>query len=210
VEPLNRLICQGLLALELPADPSSVERWALLARLLERWNRQVNLTGHRDAEQIVSRLLLEAAAFGQVLPEADSIVDLGSGAGIPGIPIALCRPDTRVLLIESRQRRHHFQRAAVRELGLKNVEPLLGRAESLRRELCGGVVAQALKSPARSVEMMRPWLRPGGWLAIATTPTAKPPSLEADLQNAELRPYAVPGGGTERAAWLARLRSAPS
>ena len=205
MEPLSTLIRTGLVALDLPAEPYSVERWLRLTRLLERWNRQINLSGHRSLESIAQRLLLEAAAFCRVLPEAEHIADVGSGAGVPGLPIALCRPATRVLLIEARQRRHYFQRAAIRELGLDNVEPLLGRAETLAPQLCDGAVAQALKAPDEAVELLRPWVRPGGWIAIATTPTTAPPAASEGLKLLARRPYAAPGGGPERQAWIAHL-----
>lgn len=205
MEPLDELIRSGLVALELPAEPGNVERWVRLARLLERWNRQINLSGHRSAESIAQRLLLESAALCRVLPEAERIADVGSGAGVPGLPIALCRPTTRVLLIEARQRRHHFQRAAIRELGLENVEALLGRAETLAPQPCDGAVAQALKAPDAAVELLRPWVRPGGWIAIATTPSTPPPGASGGLTGVQRRGYAAPGGGAERHAWIARL-----
>ena len=73
-------------------DPGQLERWEKLALLLERWSQRINLTGHRGALAIAERLLLEAAALSQVLPAAETIADLGSGAGIPGLPLAICRP----------------------------------------------------------------------------------------------------------------------
>ena len=77
-EPQLRVVLEeGLTALGLPAEPASVDRWAALALLLDRWSERINLTGHRGALAIAERLLLEAAALSQVLPPAQTIADLG-------------------------------------------------------------------------------------------------------------------------------------
>ena len=85
------------------------------------------------------------------------MVDLGSGAGFPGLPIALLHPERTVTLVESRERRHHFQRAAVRELGIANAVLRLGRAEVLFPEPSSLVMAQAMASPQQVVAWMLPW-----------------------------------------------------
>lgn len=196
---LRALIAHGLA--ELDVDPSSADRWAALARFIERWSQRLNLTAHPGAEAIAQRLLLEAAALERCLPAAASIADLGSGAGIPGLPIALLRPATQVWLVDSRERRHHFQRAAIRELGLENVEALRGRAEELDPRKCEGVVAQAFAKPDQAMAWMRPWMAPCGWIAIATNPDF-PGLSHPDLAAGDLRRYAAPAG-PERAVWLA-------
>lgn len=207
MEHLSALLRDGLRELGWPAESAAVARWEALARLLEGWNQRINLTGHRDAEAIARRLLLEAAAFARVLPGAASIADIGSGAGIPGLPIALCRPDTHVLLVEAREKRHHFQRAAIRELGLDNAEPIRGRADALEPRRCEGAVAQALSAPAEALELMRPWVASGGWLALATTADrAVDATAISDLAGSERRPYAAPGAGPARSAWIGHLQ----
>ena len=199
---LQTVLSRGLARLGLGSqDPA---RWAQLALLIERWGRRLNLTGHPDARTIAQRLLLEAAALEQVLPEARSVADLGSGAGVPGLPIALCRPETRVLLIESRERRHHFQRAAIRELGLENAEALRGRAEDLAPRPHEGVVSQAFARPEQALVWMRPWMADRGWIALATVPGFSG-SAHPDLTAGETLPYAAPGG-PPRAVWLTRAR----
>ena len=199
-DPLLTLIERGLA--DLGVDPSSADRWARLAQLIAHWGKRLNLTAHPTAEAIAQRLLLEAVAFERALPPARSIADLGSGAGVPGLPIALLRPETQVWLIDSRERRHHFQRAAIRELGLENAEALRGRAEELEPRRCEGVVSQAFAKPDQAIEWMRPWMAPSGWIAIATNPDF-PGLSHPDLEPGELRAYASPDG-PERAVWLSR------
>jgi 16S rRNA (guanine527-N7)-methyltransferase len=167
----------------------------------------MNLSGYRDPETILRRLVLDAAALHAALPEAPSIADLGSGAGIPGLPLALLAPDVPVLLVESRLRRHNFQKAARRELGLENVSLLRGRIEELPPRPAGLVVAQAVAPPSTVVGWMLPWTDPGGWLAIPGAAEALEPlatSRQPGLEAPELRSYSVPLGGPQRCLWVAR------
>jgi 16S rRNA (guanine527-N7)-methyltransferase len=202
VERLHETLATGLADLGLPADATSLGRWGNLARLLERWSERINLTGHRGAIAIAERLLLEAAALSQVLPDASSIADLGSGAGIPGLPLAICRPRCTVRMIESRERRHHFQRAAIRELRLENAIAVLGRAEELEAHPSEGVVAQAMAQPQQALRWMRRWIARGGWVAIPTV-TGIAPS-HPDLEQGHAVRYSAPRG-PERSVWIARL-----
>ena len=190
------------LGLSIPADRS--EALLRLAGLLERWGQRINLSGHRDLESIVARLILDAAALATALPEVPSLVDLGSGAGFPGLPIAVLRPQCSLLLVEAREKRHHFQRAAVRELELSNVEPVWGRAERLEPRPRAAVVAQAVAEPSKALEWMLPWAKPGGWLAIPGG--ERPPEVVSrpDLGPSRMVAYRVPCGGPSRTLWLAQ------
>jgi 16S rRNA (guanine527-N7)-methyltransferase len=203
VEQLRRVLADGFAELRLPLEPAALERFEKLALLLDRWSQRINLTGHRGAIQIAGRLLLEAAALSQVLPEAETLADLGSGAGIPGLPLAICRPRCAVRLVESRERRHHFQRTAIRELGLDNATAVLGRAEQLEVQRSDGVIAQAIARPDQALAWMRPWVARGGWLALPTVPGAAPDL--PDLQSGRVLRYAAPRG-PERAVFIAHLR----
>jgi 16S rRNA (guanine527-N7)-methyltransferase len=187
-------------------DPQEVlGRLLGLADLLERWAARLNLTGHTSGEEIVRGLILESAALEQVLPAAERLVDLGSGAGFPGLPLAILRPGLHVLLVEARRRRHHFQRAAVRELGIANAEPRLGRAESLAPEPSPAVIAQAMARPERALAWMLPWAEPGGLVLLPTSPGADL-ALTPDehLVVEERRAYAAPLGGPPRVLWIMR------
>jgi 16S rRNA (guanine527-N7)-methyltransferase len=190
------------LALDVPAD--QVEALLRLASLLERWGQRINLSGHRDVDSIVARLILDAAALATHLPSVASLVDLGSGAGFPGLPIAVLRPDCSLLLVEAREKRHHFQRAAVRELGLRNVAVLRGRAESLPPQPCGSVIAQAIAEPSRALRWMLPWAEIGGWLALPGGESPPEVGEHPDVIPSGIVSYRVPGGGPSRTLWLGR------
>lgn len=198
---------KGLAELELELHSGAVDRLCALAILLHEWGTRINLTGHREPEAIASRLVLDAAALSAALPEildARSMVDLGSGAGFPGLPIAILFPALEVRLVESRKKRHHFQRAVRRELGLANVRPLLGRAESLASEPGDLVVAQAMTQPFEALTLMGRWARPGGLSVLPASEVALPPDPPPGFGALELREYQVPISATHRKLWLSR------
>jgi 16S rRNA (guanine527-N7)-methyltransferase len=201
-----RIVASGLEELSLLGDGLAVERLTSLARLLAAWAGRINLTGHRTAGEIARRLLLDAAALSTVLPEFGSAVDLGSGAGLPGLPLAILHPGRSFLLVEARQRRHHFQRAAIRELGIENAQPVLGRAEVLEPRPADLALAQAMGPPDQVLEWLCRWCRPGGWVALPASAGGEPPTPPVPLDGLELRPYRAPLGGPARVCWLGRKR----
>jgi 16S rRNA (guanine527-N7)-methyltransferase len=165
----------------------------------------MNLTGHRSAESVVRRLILDAAALDAFSPrEIGSLVDVGSGAGFPGLPMALLHPERTVLLIESRVRRHHFQRMAIRTLGIDNVEARLGRAESLAPSPADAAVAQGVASPREAVALLLPWVRLGGWLIVPGGKRVPSGRVQAVVEGTQIVPYRVPLGGPHRTLWIGR------
>lgn len=116
----------GELHLELPA--ASLLRLVEYVALLQKWNKVYNLTAVREAQEIVSRHLLDSLA---VLPHvsAPTILDVGSGAGLPGIPLALALPQTRVTLLDASQKKAAFLRQAVMELAIDNASVVCERVE---------------------------------------------------------------------------------
>lgn len=191
----------GVGAPDLEGLPESL---AKLAALVASWSSTLRLTGHRGADAILRRLVLDGVALTLVLPEVTSTADLGSGAGFPGLPLALLRPGCRVTLVEARERAHHFQRAAIRALGLGNATALRGRAESLEPHPHRLVVAQAVAPPAQVVGWMQRWVESGGLLAIpAATELPRVPAILGVRPLTPLR-YRVPLGGPERLVWMAR------
>jgi 16S rRNA (guanine527-N7)-methyltransferase len=157
-------------------------------------------------DAIVRRLLLEAAALAAQIPPVTSLADIGSGAGFPGLPIAVLRPECTVTLVEAREKRHHFQRAVVRELGLANAIPELGRAEELEPCSHAAVVAQALAPPERALPWLLPWVADGGLVLIPGS--AIPPEVpeHADVSFQTTIHYRVPCGGPDRTLWIGRRR----
>jgi 16S rRNA (guanine527-N7)-methyltransferase len=194
----------GLTCLGLHMSEEQITGFLGLAEQLDGWSQRISLTGHRGVSAIVRNLILESLALGCSLPDWSSLVDLGSGAGFPGLPLAIAWPDRKLILVESREKRVHFQRAAIRSLGIENVTPLHGRVESLSPEPADAVVAMAMAKPEEALGLMSNWVAPGGYLALPLgeqRPELNPPpgfSFEGVLD------YAVPDSNSCRALWLAR------
>lgn len=160
-------------AAELPPPPeaaaaifgdrlSSAQRYAeLLAGAGVEWG----LLGPREVDRIWERHLLNCGAVAELIEPGERVADIGSGAGLPGIPLAIARPRLRVVLVESLSRRVDFLSMAVAELGL-DVEVVRGRAEDAAvRETAGGcdaVTSRAVASLDKLARWSLPLLRPGG------------------------------------------------
>lgn len=193
------------LALEAPADGQLLE----LVGLLSGWGGRMNLTAHRTPEAILDRLVLDALALSTVIPPFHSLADVGSGAGFPGLPLAILHPEARVTLIEARERKHHFQRQAVRALGLGHVRPLLGRAETLPAEPHHGVLAQAAGEAGRLAPVLLRWVDRGGWLGIPGGPEPPAPAPPPGVTACPPRRYRVPGLELQRTLWLGTRHADP-
>lgn len=204
-ERVRELIRRGLAELGTPEpDPDVVERLGSLAELVARWTRRVDLTGHRTAQAIARRLVLGALALARAVPDFRTLADLGSGAGFPGLPIAIERADRSVTLVESRERRHHFQLAAIRALGLANARALHGRAEELPAEPHDLVVVQAVGDSEVALGWMLRWARPGG--AVVLSRTAQPTPAEV-IESWSAHEYVIPLGGPRVSLLIGRVRA---
>src|SRR6185369_5465941 len=153
--------------------PVSAEQAAKLAAfvgLLLKWNRVHNLTGVRGAAELVDRHLVESLALRPYV-RGVRVADVGSGGGLPGLPLAITEPGCQFTLIESRAKRVAFLRQAIVELGLRNGEVAHGRAEHLRvTQPFDTVLARAVAPPAELLSICRPLMAPGSLLLLLTAP----------------------------------------
>ena len=149
-------------------DSALITRFQDYLSLLLRWNARVNLTAIRDEDGILSRHFVESIACARALPAGiKSLLDFGSGAGFPGIPIALCRPEIAVTLAESQGKKAAFLQEAVRVLEI-SATVHSGRAESLAAQFdC--VTLRAVDRMELAVQAAARLVAPGGWLALMTT-----------------------------------------
>jgi len=171
---LNALLAEAGLD---PLDSEPCARFDAYLSLLIHWNARINLTSIRDKEGILSRHFVESIACARALPAGiATLLDFGSGAGFPGIPISLCRPEIAVTLAESQGKKAAFLQEAVRTLGISaNVHS--GRAEALHVAFdC--VTLRAVDKMQHAVQSAAQLVRPGGWLVLMTTDAAL-----ADLQE---------------------------
>jgi 16S rRNA (guanine527-N7)-methyltransferase len=179
----------GEMRLTLPADAR--DRLLEYVALLVKWNRTYNLTAVRDPLAMVAHHLLDSLSVLPHLPLAAQrarLADAGSGAGLPGIPLAIARPRWHVALAESSQKKAAFLRQATIELALDNVEVHEGRVEAWRPQpLFDLVISRAFAALAEFIAACRHLVVPGGMLAAMRG--AAPPALGADCS---LIPLHVP------------------
>ncbi|MGB0063554.1 MAG: 16S rRNA (guanine(527)-N(7))-methyltransferase RsmG [Terracidiphilus sp.] len=151
-----------------PLDDETSGQFEAYISLFLRWNARLNLSAVRDEEGILSRHFIESIAVARNLPLGIStLLDFGSGAGLPGIPIALCRPEIVVTLAESQSKKAAFLQEVVRILGIE-AKIHAQRAEVLRTVFDCATMRAVDKMPKAVAEAVR-LLVPQGWLALMTT-----------------------------------------
>lgn len=167
-EPLTgEQVAAGLEAQQVSVRLDTAATLARFLALLERWNRVHNLTGISDRTELIDRHLAESLAL-KPFVRGPRACDVGSGAGLPGLPLAVDLPDIAFTLIESRRKRASFLRQARAALGLANVEVLQQRAEDVTAGPFDTVLARAVAPPAGLLSIARPLLAPGGRLVLLT------------------------------------------
>jgi 16S rRNA (guanine527-N7)-methyltransferase len=198
---LNELLAEARLT---AVDAETADKFSEYISLILRWNTRTNLTAIRDEEGILSRHIIESIALAELLPiEIATVLDFGSGAGLPGIPAALCRPAIRVTLAESQGKKAAFLREAVRVLGLSAVVHA-GRAETLAEKFdC--VVLRAVDRMAEAAAVAADLVRVNGWLALMTTEGEFPRLREAAGARFAWVPSASLPGSEKRLAVLGQL-----
>ncbi len=160
-------VARRLRSRTLRVSPAEGRQLAAFVELLLHWNRVHNLTGIRDRDELLDRHLVESLAL-EGLIEGETVADIGSGGGLPGIPLAIVRPEARFTLIESRRKRASFLRHAAATLALANVEVAHSRAEELGLRQFATVLARAVAPPRELLEIATPLVAPGGRLVLLT------------------------------------------
>ncbi len=197
--PLAADLDRGLAGLGVVLAGPAPARLLAYLELMRRWNRTYNLTAIDTPERMLTHHLLDSLA---ILPylDADRLLDVGSGAGLPGIPLALARPGLDLTLCEASAKKCAFMRQACIELGLANVEVWQGRVESFRGETgFPRIVSRAFSDLGEFIRLSAHLLAPGGrWLAMkGTSPEAEMAALQGVRVERVVR-LDVPGLGAQR------------
>lgn len=213
-DPRRAALRSGLESLALPADDSLIDRQLGYLDLLHKWNQAYNLSAVRDPQQMVPQHLLDCLA---VLPSLDShlqrhllgrqarILDVGSGAGLPGVVWALMRPAWSVCSVDAVAKKASFVRQVAAELSLRNLQAEHARVEQLRWPPVDIVVSRAFASLADFTGLTRKHLLPGGcWLAMkGKLPTDEMAALPANVEVFHVEPLQVPGLDAQRClVWM--------
>ncbi|MFP5409995.1 MAG: 16S rRNA (guanine(527)-N(7))-methyltransferase RsmG [Gammaproteobacteria bacterium] len=164
---LEEQLSAGIAALGLALPDGAEAKLLAYLALLDKWNRVYNLTAVRDAERMVSHHLLDSLV---AVPHFHGkvVLDVGSGGGLPGIPLAIARPDLQVTLIDSIAKKTAFLLQAKAELGLANLNVVTGRVEDYKPETgFDEITSRAFSDLKEFVTLTRHLLKPGGrWLAM--------------------------------------------
>lgn len=192
---LAQQLAQGVTELGLTLPEGAQPRLLAYLDLLQKWNRAYNLTAVRQAPRMVSYHLLDSLA---AVPHvaAATILDVGSGAGLPGIPLAVALPDSRVTLIDSNHKKAAFLRQAVMELRLANAQVVCERAEAWKPAVAFGVViSRAFSDLAEFISLAGRHAAAGGRLVAmkGVYPYEEIAQLPKGWHVLEVIPLAVPG-----------------
>jgi 16S rRNA (guanine527-N7)-methyltransferase len=197
----HRILEQGVAALGLGLAPATQARMLAYSELLLKWNRVYNLTAIRASDQAITHHMLDSLAVLAHLGEIERLADVGSGGGLPGIPLAIARPALAVTSIEAVSKKASFQQQAKIELGLNNLTVLNERVENVRADpLFDAVISRAFSDLSEFVRLTAHLLRPGGrFLAMkGVYPEAEIASLPTGIRVVEVLQLQVPGLDAER------------
>jgi len=197
---LGRRLDKGAAELGLSLGRDDRNKLLQYLALLEKWNQAYNLTAIRDREKMVSGHLLDCLA---VIPymTGTRVLDVGSGAGFPGIPIAVARPDTQVALLDSNHKKAAFLRQAVADLQLNNATVVCERVETwLAGEKFDCIISRAFAEIAEFIALTGHLLAPGGVFAAmkGVHPFEEIERLPPALRVRQVHAFAVPGLGAQR------------
>lgn len=188
----------GLEQMRLDVDPPTQGRLLDYLALIHKWNKVHNLTAVREPAEMVTLHLLDSLA---VLPHvrAQRLLDVGSGAGLPGIPLALCLPDMQVTVLDSSQKKASFMRQVKAELGIANLEVVCGRVERYRPSAPYDViVSRAFSDLGLFTGLTRHLGKPGGqWLAMKGV-HPHDELAQIDIRPSRIEPLQVAGLAAQR------------
>lgn len=161
------------------SSAETLSRFERYMQLILEWNEKVNLTAITERDEFVKKHFIDSLCCipHEEYKEAETVIDVGTGAGFPGMPLAIVSPDKKFLLIDSLNKRIKILNEIIDELGLKNVEAVHGRAEELARnklyreqfDIC---VSRAVSRLSVLSEYCLPFVKKGGWLAAYKGPDA--------------------------------------
>lgn len=191
-EGIRSLLVEAFGVLEVEAEDGVLSRLARYVDEMIRWNRRINLTGAAKPGDFVRGPLFDALSILPVYKEGETLVDVGAGGGLPGIPVAIVDGDCRVTLVEPRSKRVAFLNHVCHLLGLE-AEVLPHRFEDLGRRQWRGAVAQAVWAPGDWLPRGMTLVAPGGIVYALSSrpldPGSIPPGLRLEKEVETTRPF---------------------
>lgn len=200
-----RQLADGIAALGIALPQETVDRLLAFGELLLKWNRVYNLTAIRNPQEVITHHLLDSLAVLPWVSGVDRLADIGSGGGLPGIPLAIVRSGLVVTSVETVNKKASFQQQAKIELGLGNFSVLNARVEQVQPErlpggAADGVISRAFSSLADFARLSGHLVAEGGALYAmkGVHPADELAALPAGWVLSEVHPLVVPGLDAER------------
>ena len=178
-------------------DNVSAEKFAVYMELLREWNEKINLTAITDEEGILVKHFFDSCSISEFVDNNSKIIDVGTGAGFPGLPLKIVNDTLNLTLVDSLNKRINFLNEVKNKLGLKNVETVHGRAEDVGidntfREKYDFAVSRAVAELRILVEYLLPLVKVGGKVIAM-----KGPNIDEEVENAK-KAVKLLGGEIER------------
>lgn len=193
---LGNQLVSGALDLGLSLSPATVSQFEMYCNDLLTWNQTFNLTAITDPSKIVTDLFLDSMLVHDLVRPGGRVLDVGSGAGFPGLVLALVRPEAHYTLIDSRRHRASFLENLVRRLNLDHVRVINTRLPDSPPPRGGGfdlVCGRAVAAPEEFVELAWPWVGPGGRLVLMVSINQSPPAGFSRSNPPHIEDKRVPG-----------------
>ncbi len=196
MDACRKILVSGLKSLNLSLSDDKIERMLAFIKLIEKWNKAYNLTAIRDREAMVRLHLLDSLAIVPFI-EGNHVIDIGTGAGLPGIPLAIYLPEIEFTLLDSNAKKTRFVQQTIVELKLKNVSVCHNRVEQYHPEKSfDTVITRAFAGLSDIVELTAHLLGKDGVLLAMKGQAPVIPKLES--AKTTLIPLSVPGIAAER------------
>lgn len=208
---LNEVLRNGIEQLGLTVDSQTRLKLLEYLELMVKWNKVYNLTAIRDPEQMVAHHLLDSLA---VMPHmaAGRWLDVGCGAGLPGLVLAICQPEWQISLLDSNTKKTSFVQQAIIELALNNAQVYSARVEEFQvADKFDGIISRAFTELGDFLKITRHLIKPDGhWVAMKGSPEHEMSGVPEDCTVDAIIPLSVPGLDAARCLVIASPRREPA
>ena len=166
-EEFKKVLYEKVKQIGIELKEEQLEKFYLYMNILLEWNEKINLTAITNEEEIILKHFVDSLTINKYIEEGKSIIDVGTGAGFPGIPIKILRKDLKVTLLDSLNKRINFLNEVIEKLDLKNIECIHGRAEEFgknknHREKYDFATSRAVANMSTLSEYLIPFVKVGG------------------------------------------------
>ena len=185
MENFKRKLMEKAKAINIEMNNEQAEKFYKYMKLLIEWNEKINLTAITEENEIILKHFIDSLTVLKYINQTDRIIDVGTGAGFPGIPIAIMMPNTKITLLDSLNKRINFLNDVIKELDLKNIETIHSRSEDCgkdisKRENYDIAIARAVANLTTLSEYLLPFVKIGGKMICM-----KGSEVEEELKNAD-------------------------